>query len=476
MRPEIPASWIEAFAFLSLIRIGSERLKWKLTRLLGALGNAAIRLWVRNGHDAITGLPNRNSFLKHLDGEIAAAAGQRARFSLLYIRILNFPEINLLAGYETGDRLLKRISDKLVSQFGRRVAAITPGSFVVLLKPVDDEEDACRKARPLLDGMQQPLVIDGISLEPRCASGIAIFPEHGTTPLQLLRSAELAHSAGLQLRRPIIVYKGEHEPDSRHLSLMSAFSGALKRKEFRLLCQPKLELNSGRIIGGEILIRWQHPNFGELSPDDFIPLAEKTGFVKSITLHVLEEVVGFISARSGEALQFSVNVAAKDISDPDFGRRVSGIVGEHASSLVLEITETDAMEDRTQVLDTALQLNRAGILLSIDDFGTGFSSLSYLKELKPGEIKIDKLFIRDLLDSDADRALVRSTIQLAHDLGISVVAEGVEDDRTLQALVDMDCDKAQGFGISRPMPLEAFNEWYAARARPVDIPRIKRVK
>lgn len=449
-------------AILTLIFFLSPyHIKWKIRRYINALSNAITRFWSRNGHDLITGLPNRNSFIRHLSDETNTVATRNTKLGLLYFRILNFPEINMLAGYAIGDKLLRTIGDNLVTKFGCEVASLSPGTFVVVLKPVRDEDDAYQIAYRLLESIQAPVMIDKISLEPRCTSGLSLFPDHATDSLQLLRNAELASSAGLELRRQIIIYSPEYEPDSRQLNLMSDFSNALSRKEFHILCQPKINVQNREIIGGEILIRWQHPDFGKILPDDFIPLAEKTGFIKRITLYVLREVISYIETNIDAIghLQFSVNVAAKDISDPDFGSRVADIVHEHASRLLLEITETDAMHDRRQVLKTAGELHKSGISLSIDDFGTGYSSLSYLKELNPEELKIDKLFIRDLLRSKNDMSLVRSTIQLAHELGISVVAEGVEDDRTLEALADLKCDKAQGFGISRPMPLEDFAAW-----------------
>lgn len=384
---------------------------------------------------------------------------------MLCLRVINLPEINFLAGYEVGDRILKAVASLLATRFPDGVAVLSPGAFAVLLNPVTGHEEAQTNARALLADVQVPQNIDLMSIEPRCVGGLAIFPDHARDAGLLLRNADMAQMRGLELRRDVIVYSDDFEPDSRHLQLMGDFTKAIDRGDFVLLCQPKLDLRRHEIVGGEILVRWHHPDFGILSPGEFIPLAEKTGFIKTITFHIIERIVRYMRNNAGDAIQmqFSVNVAAKDMSDPHFAKRVQAICGEYASRFLLEITETDAMEDRRQVLQTARDLHRAGICLSVDDFGTGYSSLSYLRELDPEELKIDRSFVRSMLHSPGDLKLVKSTIQLAHELGISVVAEGVEDADTLKLLETVCCDKAQGYFISRPMPLEAFAGWLAGR-------------
>ncbi|MEE8320930.1 MAG: EAL domain-containing protein [Gammaproteobacteria bacterium] len=236
---------------------------------------------------------------------------------------------------------------------------------------------------------------------------------------------------------------------------------ALQDNQIELYCQPKVDLRRRAVVGGEVLIRWRHPRYGELTPDVFVPLAEKCGLIREVTLYIIERVIRFMDTHFNrdEQIKLSINISVKDFTDPDFSTKTILLVKEWTDHLIFEITETAIIKDTRSVLKSVTTLQKAGIALSIDDFGTGFSSLSYLKQLDPAEIKLDQLFVKNLCISPTDRVVVTSTINMAHGLGIQVVAEGAEDTETVRLLADLNCDIVQGYGLAKPMEINDFWEW-----------------
>lgn len=412
-------------------------------------------------NDILTGLPNRNSFILLLEATIEDARADNRKFAVYSFKIMNLSDINQLGGYEVGTQLLKIIGADMKAQYSKSASAFLPGQFCVMMDGMRDTCDIHDQIQTLLHRFYQPKIVQGVRIDLQFRSGYALYPDDGTDAEVLIRNAELAQSVSIDLEQAYIGYSRQYEPDPRNLTLMADLRQALQEHQIRLFCQPKVDLLKHAVIGGEVLVRWHHPKFGELEPDIFIPLAEKFGLIRELTMFVIEQVVIFMDNhfRKDEQIKLSVNVSAKDFATPDFATRTIALVKDWTDHLVLEITETATTNDKQSVLKSVMALQEAGIVLSIDDFGTGYSSLSYIKQLNPVEIKIDKSFVKNLCTSPNDQVVVISTINMAHGLNIQVVAEGSEDTETVRLLADLNCDIAQGHALARPMPIEDFWKW-----------------
>jgi EAL domain-containing protein (putative c-di-GMP-specific phosphodiesterase class I) len=320
-----------------------------------------------------------------------------------------------------------------------------------------------------MEDMRQPFVIDRQKFECGGSIGIALYPEHGQDVATLMRRADVAMYAAKRSGSGYTVYSAERdEANAMRLVMTGELRRAIDGDQLLLHYQPKINLKTGKAQEVEALIRWQHPDRGFIPPDGFIPLAEETGLVKPLTAWLLSQTVRQhrLWKDTGYDIRISVNFSAKTLHDPELVESVLALVertGVEPSSIQIEITESALMLNPERALTTLSQLHTAGIWTSIDDFGTGYSSLGYLKQLPVDEIKIDKSFVLDMASSRDDASIVRSVVTLGHNLGLQVVAEGVENKRTLDMLADMGCDLAQGFFLSRPLPAFEIGEWLAAR-------------
>jgi EAL domain-containing protein (putative c-di-GMP-specific phosphodiesterase class I) len=306
--------------------------------------------------------------------------------------------------------------------------------------------------------------VDGYDLDIGASTGIAVYPAHGGDSTELLRHADVAMYVAKRSVERYAVYAADLDQHSpQRLALVGELRNAIERNELVVHYQPKVALGSGRLVGVEALVRWQRAD-GLTGPDQFIPLAEQTGLIRSISRWVLNEVLrqSWAWRHMGLEVPVAVNLSMRDLHDRELPEALASMLDRWEATpahLVLEITESGLMAEPSRARETALRLSSLGVRLAIDDFGTGYSSLAYLKRLPVDELKIDKSFVLDMTKDDDDATIVRSTIGLAHDLGLSVVAEGVETEAAWRLLKKLGCDVAQGYHISRPLPADEFNKW-----------------
>jgi predicted signal transduction protein with EAL and GGDEF domain len=353
----------------------------------------------------------------------------------------------------------------------------------VVLLPSDDADGARRVARNIQKALETPMSLDGHVVDCRVSIGIASFPQHGDSATTLLRRADVAMYTAKRLNNGLSVYDDQDDQDSRaRLSLMGELRQAVETRQLVLHYQPKLHLVDARELHVEALVRWQHPTRGLVAPSEFIPFAEQTGFIRQITQEVMARAVAQCVQwrREGLRVNVSINISARDLLDPELADRFAGLLADHGcqpSSIALEITESAILDDPGHALRNLERLHALGCRISIDDYGTGYSSLAYLKRLPVNELKIDRSFVMGMVTDASDAVIVRSTIDLAHNMGLSVVAEGVEDEATLRKLRELGCDMVQGYHLSRPLPPEEVARWLRANAhvRTSDVPELRRV-
>jgi diguanylate cyclase (GGDEF)-like protein len=412
--------------------------------------------------DRLTGLPNRARFRELLGQAIAQARTRGGTVSVLLLDLDRFKHVNDVLGYAFGDRLLQGVAERLRVQMVREgdiVARLSGDEFAVLL-PGSDAQEALGVAERIADVFLLPMTLDDHTVDLAAGFGIATWPTHASDADVLLGRAEVAMYTAKRKTTSAMVYDPAIDAGSaRSLSLLSELRQALENDELRLFLQPKIALAgawAGRCTGAEALVRWQHPTRGMVPPMEFIPFAEQTGFVRQLTLWMLEATARQWPMLSALGLtRVSVNLSTRDLLDQELPMKLERIVNRHrmpAHGLCLEITESAIMDEPQRALATLNTLSKAGFKLSIDDFGTGYSSLAYLKRLPVDELKIDKSFVMAMERDESDAKIVRSTIDLAHNLGLTVVAEGVENANVLQRLIELQCDEAQGYHMSRPVP------------------------
>jgi diguanylate cyclase (GGDEF)-like protein len=423
-------------------------------------------------HDALTGLPNRVLFRHRIEQVLSGTRAGRVA-AVMLIDLDHFKEINDTLGHHAGDRLLQEVAERLQTSLDEQhmVARLGGDEFGVLLPDLQSREAASVVAKRLLDQLRDPFLIDGLTLEVDASIGIASAPEHGTAVEQLIQRADIAMYAAKESGRGYLNFEPQLDRYSpRRLSLAGALRSAIADGEVVLYFQPKAELATGRIVGVEALARWEHPQLGLIGPSEFVPIAEQTGLITPLTTHVLEQALTQVRIwqEAGEELSVAVNLSARSFLDAQFAVEIPGLLertGVDARQLELEITESMLMLDPARAKATLDRLSSIGLRLSVDDFGTGYSSLANLKRLPVDGIKIDKSFVIDMPHDPSDAAIVRSTIDLAHNLGLTVVAEGVESHEAWQRLSELGCDLAQGFHISRPLPADALTRLLAERRR-----------
>jgi diguanylate cyclase (GGDEF)-like protein len=420
-------------------------------------------------HDSLTGLPNRILLKRSIDLR-SQDLERKDKSALLLIDLDRFKEINDTLGHHVGDALLRKLAGRVQSTLDEicesaLAARLGGDEFAVWIGATRDQADAERVARAVLDAIHSPFEVDGTRIEIGASLGIALRPDHAPDASRLLRYADVAMYAAKREGRGIAVYDPSLDPHSpRRLAMMTDLGEAIRKGQLLLHYQPRVSLARRRIVGVEALVRWQHPSLGLIPPSQFVPLAEMSDSIRPLTWWVLEAALaqrGRWSAH-GPAPRVAVNFSARHLLDegaPAHVERLLARYGADPGGLELEITESAIIADPARALDILTRIHAMGVQLSIDDFGTGYSSLAYLKRLPLQALKIDLTFVSQMTRSERDAIIVRSTTNLAHNLGLSVVAEGVEDAPTLEQLVLFGCDEAQGFHIAPPLSGNALSTW-----------------
>ncbi|MET8561394.1 bifunctional diguanylate cyclase/phosphodiesterase [Streptomyces flaveolus] len=420
--------------------------------------------------DPLTGLPNRQWLLERIWTALDDADRIGARSALMLIDLDRFRSVNDTLGHLAGDRLLLQIADRLRLALPRGAEAARLGGdeFAVLLPVADSTTSATRVARGLVSALSSPLDLDGLTLVLEASAGVAVFPDHALDAEGLLRRADVAMYQAKRDRTGVEVYESKRDSNTPdRLGLLGDLRRALDAHEVQLHYQPKVRFD-GQVAGLEALVRWVHPERGKVPPDEFIAIAESSGLMPHLTEYVLETALGQVARWRAQGLRVpvAVNVSPRDVHTPGFAGSVAARLARHgvpAGALQLEITEHVLLEDPQRAADTLAGLTGHGVKMSLDDFGTGYSSLVHLRRLPVSELKIDRSFVARLAVDAQDAEIVRCTVDLAHSLGLLVVAEGVEDDETWERLRDLGCDAVQGWLVAAAMPPEETTAWLLAR-------------
>ncbi|MBM3515108.1 MAG: EAL domain-containing protein, partial [Alphaproteobacteria bacterium] len=442
------------------------RLSETFNQMMDGIAERELRIEHQALHDATTGLPNRLAFERRFEAAISAAEMSGARLSVYLVQVGRFGEINNTFGHDIGDALIKEISvmlrrivkqnDIVARHSSNMFALLLPGAGLNVVDPI---------VQRILDQVGDPIGVAGHAIDVTLWIGEACFPEHGTSAKTLLQRADTAIFEAKRNIRHFAVYDPAQDPHKpEHLSTMGELHAGLERCEFKLFYQPKIDLNSDTVVAAEALIRWFHPSRGLVPPDSFIPLAEQTGNIHKLTAWVLEAAIAQIAAWRAMNLKIkiAVNLSARDLSTRRLPEDIALLLNRYrvnAADIIIELTESAVMADPGQSIDVLTALNKMGLGLAVDDYGIGYSSMAYIRRLPMQELKIDKSFVLKLASSAGDQIIVRSTVDLGHNLGLKVTAEGVEDQASLAILKDLGCGTGQGYFISKPLPAADFERF-----------------
>lgn len=441
------------------------RLGETFNQMMDGIAEREARIEHQSLHDAASGLPNRVCFERRLESSVQEARDNT--LTVLLVELGRISEINYTLGHETGEDLIRVIGQRLSSMVkqGDTVARHSSTMFSILMPGA-----AAADVRPIVDrilrSFDDPVPIAGIQLDVTAAIGEACYPDHGEDAKTLLQRADTAIYEAKASSRQFATYDPEADPHKpERLTMMGELRKGLDRGEFQFYYQPKVDISAQKITHVEALVRWIHPERGFMPPDDFIPLAEQTGNIQRLSEWALETAIAQSKAwrDAGIDIIVAINLSARDLTNRRLPEQIGELLKKHdvaANQIVLEITESAIMEDRDNAMAVLTGLNKMGHILSIDDYGTGYSSMAYLKALPVQEIKIDKSFVLNLASNKEDEILVRSTIDLGHNLGLKVTAEGVEDEESLDILNKYGCDTGQGYFISKPVPAEDIEAFY----------------
>jgi len=434
-------------------------------------------------HDSLTGLPNRTLFLDRA----SAALAETGRAAVALFDLDRFKDVNDTLGHPTGDRLLCQVAERLVSAASRRgtVARLGGDEFAVVVPGVIGPEEAAGIVRDLVAAIVQPVDVDGIPLALTVSAGVSIGPDHGDNVVTLLQRADIAMYRAKERHSGIELYSAAYDQSmQRTLLLGGQLSRALSSgRQLRIVYQPIASLATGEIIRAEALTRWFHPELGEIPADEFITIAEQMGLIHKITALVLREACSQVAEwrRSGFSIDVAVNLSSRDLAEPS----LVAMVAENLSTsclppqcLSLEVTETAVMSDIVEASAVLAQLGHLGVRIAVDDYGSGYSSLAYLHRLPLNELKLDRSFVGSIVTDQSHAIIVRSSIAMAHSLGLSVVAEGAEDESTCALLAEAGCDAIQGYALSPPLPPDDFYRWMSAlpRQRAERLPQVKQLR
>jgi diguanylate cyclase (GGDEF)-like protein len=439
--------------------------------LFRIVSTASRRLHRQAREDHLTGLPNRTEL--HAAGrKLLTGASESSMAALLLIDLDRFKEINDTLGHEQGDALLCEVADRLRTAVrpDDLLARLGGDEFAILVTDLPHRGATAEVADRIGSALTRPFHLAGVALELDASIGIALAPDHGSDVATLLQRADVAMYGAKQAGARIETYDRARDPYSpERLQLVSELRQAIEREEFVLHFQPKIAVASGEVTGAEALVRWDHPTRGLLGPIEFVPLAERTGIIGALTRWVLDAALEQCAAWRDEGLELpvAVNLSGTDVLDAGLADMVADALeraGVPGHLLACEISEHTVLADPRRAAESLSRLRTMGVRLSLDDFGQGQSSLSYLKRLPLDELKIDRSFVMGMEDDASDAAIVRATIDLGRGLGLRVVAEGVESDEVLADLAALSCDVAQGFGLSRPLPAAELEAWLLDRA------------
>ncbi|WP_455199694.1 two-component system response regulator [Kaarinaea lacus] len=448
----------------------------ELTRQIDQIKKAQEHTKHLAGFDSLTGLANTASLCDHLRNILRHVQEEDRIVAMLLFSLENFSDISKSVGYDSGDKILQiaanRISES-VEKLSRGdsseeeyfTAKYSGGKFVVVLNDLDSETRAISIAHRIIAAMSSSFELSSMALDIGTQVGVSLAPRFTTEATELVRQAEVAlHNAKLS-SQPLIVYEKEIDNyDPRRLALMAELRKAINNDSLYLVYQPKVNIKTGAISGVEALLRWNHPELGLIPPNEFIPLAEQSSVIKPLTVWVLNNAMRQATAfaRSGLDIAIAVNISACSLRDDSlvgYTRMLLQKNNIQPDRLILEITESAMMQDPNMGLNLLNQLSDLGVQISIDDYGTGYSSLAYLKRLPVNEMKIDRTFIKDMAADEDDRLIVGTTIGMGHNFGLRVIAEGVEDGQTVDLLKQMGCDQVQGYYYAKPMPVDELYDW-----------------
>ncbi len=429
-------------------------------------GQLIDRLRYEAAHDALTGLPNRTALRRELSELLAGPAPPR--LAVMIMDLDGFKQVNDTLGHHRGDALLQQIAARLPAAVpaGALVARLGGDEFAIVVPSVAAAEDVLAVGHGLLQMLAEPLPLDGLMLAVSASIGVALAPDHADDVATLLRRADMAMYQAKSTGRGVVLFDATaSQPDSpAQLALVGELRRAIADGGLQLYVQPKADANTGQVVSVEALVRWQHPTHGLIMPDEFIPIAERNGLIKGLTEVVLRKAIVAATAweRAGNRLSIAVNLSPRGLLDSRLPAEVADLLAELGASpslLILELTESSMMIDPVGAAAMMTELHDMGVRLSIDDFGTGYSSLSSLRKLPLDEIKIDRSFVMGIEENSDDEKIVRSIVDLGTNLGLAVVAEGVENSRIWQMLRRMGCTQIQGYYLTRPIPVADFPAW-----------------
>ena len=417
-------------------------------------------------YDTLTRLPNRSLFNEELERRLEESSRSKNGTVVILLDLNGFKEVNDTLGHAVGDLLLQGIAGRLAAYLpaNSSIARLGGDEFAVSLSPAS-LEDGQALADTIAAALTPGFSIDQMTIQAAASIGIARYPDHGDSPSALLRRADAAMYVAKRSGRSYVVATADDDAANLHrLELLGELRAAIVSGDFRLYHQPKIDVATGRVVGTEGLVRWEHPRHGLLGPHHFVELSELSGLIQPLTRWVIEQGVKHLAdwRASGIDITVALNMSVRNFFDHDLVTFISSLLRDYGvpgDRVVLEITESEVMADRALARNALHAFRSLGVKIAIDDFGTGFSSLSQLQQLPIDEIKVDHSFVRDMLADHQDFTIVRSIIDLGHNLGLGVVVEGVEEERQLRALQQMGADRAQGYFIARPMPADQFAQW-----------------
>lgn len=424
-------------------------------------------------HDGLTNLPNRMLLYERVNYALTIAKRSSSSMVVLIMDLNQFKEVNDTLGHHCGDCLLQQVAPRLkhVVRESDTVARLGGDEFSIVLQNTD-QEGAILICNKILHALEKPFSVEGHSLKAAMSIGIAKYPDDGVDCETLMQRADVAMYVAKKDASGYAVYDATRDQYSvNRLKIINALHDAIKNNEIELHYQPILRAKDKSVWGFEVLSRWTHSELGEIIPDEFIAIAEQSSLIKDLTLYMLDTSFKQFEQWRSLELEFclSVNLSVKDIQDADFPLKIKRLLEKYsidASLVNLEITESTMMSDSKRAYDVMTELNNMGLNISIDDFGTGFSSLSYLKQLPTQSLKIDSTFVSDMLEDENDAVIVRSTIDLAHNMGRTVIAEGVENKDILDILEILGCDFVQGFYLCKPIPKQEVVTWLSKKTTP----------
>lgn len=417
-------------------------------------------------HDSLTQLPNRSYLYRELEKKLEQGPGKK--FALMLMDLDRFKEINDTLGHHVGDELLKMIGPRIeleIAEHNALVARLGGDEFAILLSNIRSNQQAVVLGYRILDAIREPFKLEGLNTEISASIGITVFPDQAEDISTLMRFADVAMYHAKSEKNGVSVYRSSYDRYTpKRLALINDLGKAIREDQLELYYQPKIRINSRECYGFEASIRWNHPEMGFIPPGEFIPLAEVSEVIHPLTLWVVEQAIKQARVWLDRGLNFTVaaNLSAQNLLNDQLVDRIAAMLRRYqvpASQLELEITESAIMADPDRALKVLQEINELGITLAIDDFGTGYSSLAYLKRLPVTSLKIDCSFVKDILEDEQDSIIVNSTVNLAHNLGLTVVAEGVEEEEILEHLKLMGADKAQGYHIGKPMAVADVDQW-----------------